>query len=121
MIPQELNHGVCQNRRLSVRTVFAPLGTEAAGSAGAEGLPEVQELPLEYTPDAPAQSRPLPQRSGAGPQGRLAANKSVRSHLTIPASWAGTVPAQATPALTRKARCTALQRNYNQPQGQRAY
>ena len=51
-----------------MRTLFPPLDPQAAGLAGAEGLPQVQELPVELAPDAPAQGRPLPQRPGPGSQ-----------------------------------------------------
>ena len=53
-----------------MRKVLSPLDSEAAGVAGAEGLPQVQELSVECAPDTPAQGQPLPQRPGPGRQDR---------------------------------------------------
>ena len=53
-----------------MRKVLSPLDPQAAGFAGTEGLPQVQELSAERAPDAPAQGQPQPQRPGPGPQDR---------------------------------------------------
>ncbi len=53
-----------------MRKALSPLDPQAAGVAGAEGLPQVQELSVECAPDTPAQGQPLPQRPGPGRQDR---------------------------------------------------